>query len=1074
MSWIDPLRARASRGSTAARPGSMAGLAATRKAHQGQFFTPDALAATLWRLVTPAMDAAKARSEDARVAILDNSVGSARLLQYAAPESHYLAGVDVDADLMRELKTVAEEAKFQCEFMSGGMERIRPKGFGVGLINPPFSLHLETPTLEPYLCTAFGKYGPNTSTVSHAYALHQALAACDIVAAILPITYAEEAAQDKTLNPRLRAVVKLPPKCFSEEGTSVNVAILVFGKNESPRAPIAIKLDSLDDALPKLDLYCCNTHENTPRLHPKGLEDNAPAITLPVTGKKTVRVSHNGRRINLKFECGLTQAKVMNEVLDRSLEVGRPENHRYPRGVEFSGQGVLDVEIHLAQPDPQASLNAFLKTIRAAGGRPEIDEGFKNYFAKRIRGLEREITPFRHTVYLPKGAVSTGSKGITGRARKTFVLDPTVWGSPLLKAGQKVTLTPVIVASHDHYRITIDGKHYDMNADTVYERFEIDEGAHGGGWTVVHEGRIKKFPALAHALRQRIKRHGIDKWLTWGFQQDDLVESFLSPHGAIMAWTMGLGKARLAVALCLLSECRHNLIVVEPHLVPEMLRELNGLFPENKLDAEAGLTIEDVEQALADLNVDQSLWQVIREPSDLKTLKRINIISYNRLRMPINPAHQRRTYASRLRRRIGLLAADEGHLLRNTDTQQTRALWQVSAKKKFIMTGTPAANYPRDIHPLLAFVAGDGTAAQPYGIRRMYLEPALRQSMAHCMRGVDRFREDFISLEWVTNEFAEDNQTGAKREIPRIKNLPAYRAMIAHHVKRRVLKEPEVLLYVRIPDPRKIITEIDWDIPHLIHYLRVAQDFRAKYIEAQRKAGKKGISVNLVAILAQIGAVQFACNYPRHYAKGIGNYHPLTSKQRFAIGRLVELAATGHKTILYADSPELLDMLGRELAAARVDSVVFHGGRSIEDRTAELDARFRFGPCTTLLASEFITQTGLNVPQSDRIMFYNRAWSAKTEDQAGARVLRPQQLSNDVLFEYLHLRGSIDLYQAQMVDFKKDSIDAGLDWGTPVTDGVDFLHMETILGRFCENLAGLYNCKTHDLRKTLESLQEAS
>ena len=376
-----------------------------------------------------------------------------------------------------------------------------------------------------------------------------------------------------------------------------------------------------------------------------------------------------------------------------------------------------------------------------------------------------------------------------------------------------------------------------------------------------------------------------------------------------------------------------------------------------------------------------------------------------------------------------------------------------------MLTGTPAANYARDMHPLLAFVAGDGTAAQPYGIRHMFVEPALRQTMTYCMRGVDKFRDDFITLDWVTNEFAEDNQTGAKREIPRIKKLPVYRAMIAPHVKRRLQQEPEVTMYVKIPVPRKEVTEIEWDIPHLIHYLRTAEDFRAKYIEMQKNAGKRGISVNLIALLAQINAVRFACNYPRHHIKGIGSYHPVTSKQRFALGRLVELAATGHKTILYADSPALLDMLGRELDAARVESVIFHGGMSIEERTAQLDARFRYGPAPVLLASLGVTQTGLNIPQADRILFYNRAWAAKTEDQAGGRVLRPQQLSDDVLFEYLHLRGSIDLYQGQMVDFKMDSISAGLDWGTPVTEDVDFLHMETILGRFCKDLSA-YNCDT--------------
>jgi hypothetical protein len=41
----------------------------------------------------------------------------------------------------------AKAAGFQCHFSTVGMEQIDPTGFGVALINPPFSLHLEAPTL---------------------------------------------------------------------------------------------------------------------------------------------------------------------------------------------------------------------------------------------------------------------------------------------------------------------------------------------------------------------------------------------------------------------------------------------------------------------------------------------------------------------------------------------------------------------------------------------------------------------------------------------------------------------------------------------------------------------------------------------------------------------------------------------------------------------------------------------------------------------------------------------------------------------------------------------------------------
>jgi hypothetical protein len=39
------------------------------------------------------------------------------------------------------------------------------------------------------------------------------------------------------------------------------------------------------------------------------------------------------------------------------------------------------------------------------------------------------------------------------------------------------------------------------------------------------------------------------------------------------------------------------------------------------------------------------------------------------------------------------------------------------------------------------------------------------------MRGIDSFRDDYVVLEWATNEFTDNLRGGAKREIPKINNV---------------------------------------------------------------------------------------------------------------------------------------------------------------------------------------------------------------------------------------------------------------------------------------------------------------
>jgi hypothetical protein len=350
----------------------------------------------------------------------------------------------------------------------------------------------------------------------------------------------------------------------------------------------------------------------------------------------------------------------------------------------------------------------------------------------------------------------------------------------------------------------------------------------------------------------------------------------------------------------------------------------------------------------------------------------------------------------------------------------------------------------------MQWVAGDGTARQPFGTHHPYLEAGNLLDASRCRRGVDVFRQWFVTTVWITNEFADDLRSGAKREIPKIASIVPFRAMLAPVVKRRVLEEPDVAACVHIPIPTITVRTIPWDMPHLRYYHRVSEQFVHWFRNQPEWQRRKG--ANLVAVLAKIQGVITACNHPQAGVGGIGAFAPLTSKQRYALDRLETLTAEGHKTILFAHSPGLLDDLHGHLAARGVEAVRFHGGTPIAQRVADLDRRFRHGDVPVLLASTGACQTGYNIHQADRVIVYDRDWTPKTEQQACARVLRPQQ-RRAVKIEYLHLEGSIDTYQAQMVQHKAGAVRAGLDEGEDDCHPDDFLHLDTILGRFVEDVA---------------------
>jgi hypothetical protein len=471
--------------------------------------------------------------------------------------------------------------------------------------------------------------------------------------------------------------------------------------------------------------------------------------------------------------------------------------------------------------------------------------------------------------------------------------------------------------------------------------------------------------------------------------------------------------------------------------------------------------LDEYPDRLLDAGIDPSMWQVIESPEQARKLRRINVISNERLRTRM--VGSTKTYAQALRHRCSVVVADEGEFLANDASDQSRAIAQIAPKRLYVLSGTPQANYPRDLLAVGAAAVGDSVASQPYGLRHPVLEPRNVKSMEYSERGVKQFADEYVTFEWVTNEFAETLREGAKREVPKIANLAGYRRWIQPFVKRRLQHEPQVAAFVKIRKPIIKTVEIDWDKSHIGHYLRVADEFAHWWIQRQdEKRGK-----NLVALLARIGAVEHANNGPQTGdVDGPSMYYGgLTSKQRWVIARAVELAAD-RKVVVYAKSPALLDLFSRELDKCGVKNVVYHGEVSKQNRRRDIQ-RFRHEDVNVMLASFGVTRAGLDLYQARHAIFASRLWSQSQEDQAIYRLLRPQQ-TEEVVIERPHLRGSIDIYQDQLVTWKESSASAGLDWASPKGDDEEFLHIDQVLGEFVENLAKMHDMAPHKFREWIK------
>lgn len=994
MYWNNNALSLLSKGQTTKKATSLGELSQRRNITEGQFWTPNWVSQKLWAIAQRAMKPNRYYS------VMDNSIGSGRLLAHANPEQHILYGCDIDGRCIDALSHDAQEANFNYTFSNSGVENIETSGIGFGFINPAFSLLLSSPNLFPFDTNTYGKFGPKTHALSHEYCLQHALNACDVVFALLPLSMNDFCKSNKTC----LAILHLPDDTFKHEGAKVKTAVYVFTNSHSDGVQYESKLTP-ESIAPHLPINARSLKQLKPKWNVEGIDESTPTITLPVTGDKRVELHHKHNRIVVKYHCGLTQAIVANGLLRKPVEYpsGR-RGHRYPKHIQYCGSGKLFIDTYLMQDEPKAAFNAFLAEIQILGGEPVVSPTLAGYFEKRCKRLARELTPFRKVVETQPAQTSTVT------AKRAMMLRPLDYTSPAIKKGEQLLSRE---GEGGFYISKGDVEvFYDRNKASKSFDFTGTAKSNELQWTVINEGKNHYFPHIKASHNAQLSKAGVS--FLWEPQKDSVIEAMMT-RGAVIGWEQGCGKARGAIALCLSSTAKHNLIAVEGGLVDEMVRELEKI----------------------DLN--PNLYRIITSQDDVNDLRKINIVSYNKLKAKIGTG--KRTLSHLLRRRFGLVAADEGGILSNPDSQQSRALLRLSPRRIYLLDGTPIGSYPRDLLPMAVSTQGSGTAHQPYSLRNgLHMQENLINTANYTPRGLDAFRDDYVVLDWATSEFTDNLRGGAKREIPMIGNVPRFRQWADLVVQRRLRNEPDMAQYAGCKRPIRQNITVQWDSAHFDLYIKEAVEFSHWFMNEKKARLAEGKGSNLQAVLARIQAVINTANYPHIAGKRkSGVYSPVTSKQRAVVNRIKTLInTTDDKIIVFAKNPETHNRLHEILAKEGIDSVLFTGQQNIEKRTAEMNKSFRFGN-TRVLLSSYVGQRGLNLEQANRVIMYNRAWTGDTEEQAIARTTRPNQ-TKQVEVEYFHLSGSIDEYMAMVVDWKIAAARTGLDYGEAATVIEEFRH----------------------------------
>ncbi|WAM22608.1 MAG: SNF2-related protein (plasmid) [Candidatus Methanoperedens sp.] len=975
-----------------------------RAANLGQFFTSALIVEFITRLL-------KLDSTDLNPIIIDNSCGAGGMFRYLSPTCR-IAGIELEENAFRMAKALYPEANIINDDLSNHTELDNKVDFC--LINPPFSIQIEKKNMR-LENAGWGKLGPSSSILSHIAAMEVAIrAARGYVAAVVPTSFFENESTltfERWIKDHATKVMRidLPAEAFKENGTEWHCSVVIYrlvrfySRNRTDSELIHLKINSMSELDNAITTWRLSGHEtdlnqyfdNILKQYPlddlvlqKYEEETESTIDfkpLPITERDCARIvlSKDASHIRIKPN-GLLAALKTQEIMDG---FGEAYNNATKTNVQEFKMYTRRANI-IENPDRIYELK---KKAEGLGIETVIDPQILNWLRNKKKWLKRQMTPFEQWIYQEsmEQAVKNPSLG-----------DVLIAVNDVDNHTLKITANKEYIVTESRYRdaleITDDSGNTRLLEYLDMNNFILKDYEPGKLVELNAENGIRT--AYATLYKQQIKqleKLGID-WL-YPFQKDDVARMSLKDSN-LLCFEMGLGKSRTIIALGLLYGCRHNLIVVEARLKDSFIKE----FKELKI-------------------ID---YKVIEDEKDLRNLKKFNIISYNKLWRPLNNK-TKKTFGKALRRRFGYIAIDEGHGIKAQGSKQALAVRCLKARYKLISTGTPIANYPRNIFSLLTFGWGDGTELNGYG----YYTPTRRPHGGYTS-GTRQFKEDFVTIEWVTPQFEQTLDKGRKsREMPKIKDIRKWHAMLAPKMIRRTRDEPDVIKSIKIPDAKIEEIIIKPDAAQVAHYKKWLDEF-ANWFKQQLELEKEGgHKIDQMIILAHLTKLQFASTIPQSPSTNFTGFEwtgALTTKQAKTLELIKEAIANKEKIIVYSERPEFQKFIQTELKKINIASHVFIGEQGIEDRNDLLDD-FKNNGTDVLLATTTCGGTGLNIPEANVVVIADTSWTPARQIQAYSRILRPQQKKQPRI-TLLRCNGTIDMYMRQLMSAKSNAINQGIDY----------------------------------------------
>lgn len=393
--------------------------------------------------------------------------------------------------------------------------------------------------------------------------------------------------------------------------------------------------------------------------------------------------------------------------------------------------------------------------------------------------------------------------------------------------------------------------------------------------------------------------------------------------GGILADDMGLGKTleTISVILSYIEKSKEDNIKPKPSIVicPSSL-SLNWKNEIIKFNADINVMVikgiaKDRKKLIKDINNHQLV-----------------IVSYDLIKRDIEEYINENI-------EFKYIVVDEAQYIKNSNTQNSKAIKKLNGETRFALTGTPIENSLSELWSIFDYI------------------------LPGYLYGYTKFKNN------IEKPIIKDKDEQAMKKL---KMLIA--PFILRRLKKDVLKElPEKTISILNNEMEDEQTKI------YNMYLMQARK------EANEELARNGIEKSQIKILSLLTRLRQVCCHPSLF---IENYKGESSKLIQCMELTNEAIESGHKILLFSQYTSMFEIIEKELKEKNIKYFKLTGQTKVGDRIKLVDEFNETEKVKVFLISLKAGGTGLNLTAADTVIHYDPWWNLSAENQATDRVYR--------------------------------------------------------------------------------------